>query len=222
MCNYIILEKNKTVNKEVLERCFERNPSGCGFAASIDNKLIIRKGFFDFEQLWQEFSQVQGKYACMIHFRFASAGVIDQDNCHPFRIDKNHAMVHNGTLYDFISSDENETLSDTGLFNKFVLKPMFKHWGNFHKSKIGRYFLEKSMDNRSKMVIMNNKGEFLFIRKEAHVEEEGIIWANDGFREFSTYCRTTLPIQYYLPLDYFNKEEKKEEPFNPEALCNVT
>lgn len=219
MCIAIFKAPGKTLSKEILQRCFERNPHGAGFAFAKNRKLRMAKGFFKFENFWKNFNENQEGNAAIVHFRFASAGVIDKRNCHPWRIDDNHAMIHNGTLWDFIFENNEEeedknpnpmNLSDTGMFNHHVLRPMFRDFKGFHRTRYGNYLLQKAMDNRSKMIILNNEGKATIIREEAGEWFEGCWYSNDGYKEFSKYCGTLLPWQYELPLEYPDETKEKE------------
>jgi predicted glutamine amidotransferase len=210
MCIAILARPETILQKDVLARCFARNPHGAGFAVAKEGELYIDKGFFDFEQFWNCFDTLQEGATKLVHFRYASAGNINQLNCHPWRIDKDHCMVHNGTLMDFIANPEKTPLSDTGLFNKYVLKPIFKKYRNLWKTQVGNYLLTQCMQyKRNKMVILSSKGDYIILNEEEGVWHEGAWWSNDGFLEFSEYCGTTLP--YQLPLPFKDEEEEEVE-----------
>lgn len=192
MCMGVLKKKEAILEREVLERCYQRNPHGAGFAFSKEGKLFLQKGYFDFDHFWHDFNNIQKEVPALVHFRFASAGEINKQNCHPFFIDSSHAMIHNGTLWDFVNPKS--ALSDTMIYNKFILKPLFKSDKDFWQKKHGEYLLASTM-GYSKMAILSKTGDFTILNESAG-EWDGDIWySNDGYKEESKYCGTCYPRQ---------------------------
>ena len=75
MC--IIVYKPKKQNlpsKEILKNCYERNADGCGYTFTINNKVAIKKGYFDFDKFYKDVTSDFEKYKLfdknlIIHFR---------------------------------------------------------------------------------------------------------------------------------------------------------
>jgi len=212
MCQAIFKPANQTLDPVTLRRCFDRNPHGAGFAYAVNNKLNVRKGFFTFEEFWDAFNPIQEGAPAIIHFRYASAGVISPENCHPFRIDANHAMIHNGTFWDFADAESKQ--SDTGHYTSKLLRPLFKRDQHFWKTNIGHYLLVKTM-GYSKMIILSNNGKVGIVNEEAGQwageENESCWFSNDGYLEESEYCGTTFPRQLYFNLTYPIKQVMGQE-----------
>ena len=83
MCVAIYKPEGIQVTKRDMLKCFQSNPDGAGFSY-IDNGVAkIEKGFFTFKQFWTAFRVHMNKEA-VIHFRWATHGTTDADNCHPF------------------------------------------------------------------------------------------------------------------------------------------
>lgn len=89
--------------------CFSNNPHGAGFVYNRDGFNYLNKGYTDSSLLYYEmFNQIKLNDVALIHFRYATHGVINKDNCHPFycceepnkTIGKSDlsALVHNGVL----------------------------------------------------------------------------------------------------------------------------
>lgn len=180
-------------SKKVLERCFDRNPHGAGLAYPEKGKLVLKKGYFDFEDFYEEFVKVSSRYPLMVHFRWASAGEINKENCHPFVINKDCAMVHNGTIWDFVPDPKKTKKSDTRLYVERVLSPMLPK-NNPKSCPVTKYLLEKSI-GRSKIIILDKFGRYCILNEGLGVWSKGIWYSNDGFKEFSEYAGTTLPRQ---------------------------
>ena len=211
MCIAIAKTIHAALDRDVLQRCFERNPHGAGFAVAKDNQLIVEKGYFNFDEFWENFNAIQHGVPAIVHFRYASAGEINPRNCHPWLIDKNHAMIHNGTLWGFVC--DNSELSDSGLYTKLVLRPIFRKDKGFWKTKHGKFLLSEPLGERNKMIILSNKGEFSILNESAgewdNEIEKNIWYSNDGYKEESEYCGTCFPRQLYFNLKI---EEPTEEP----------
>ncbi len=97
MCIAVYKPKEAVLTKRTLKNCFDNNPDGAGFAYPNDEgtKIEVRRGYFGFRKFWRDYKAVQDKEKPMlIHFRIATSGCIDEENCHPWRIDEKHAFVH--------------------------------------------------------------------------------------------------------------------------------
>ena len=125
MCIAINSPKGTEPSKSAMEESFRNNPHGGGFAYSKNNKVIIKKGFETFKDFHAEYKRANIKgLNKLIHFRIKTSGQINYDNCHPFYVTHNLAMIHNGVIPNF---GNNET-SDTREFISMVLKPIIlKH-----------------------------------------------------------------------------------------------
>src|SRR5436853_6269879 len=112
MCLAIAKPRNKILSRSDLARGFEANDDGAGFAFAWRGKLTVQKGFFDFNSFWRAFNKIPKNAPAIVHFRKVSYGIKSKANCHPFLIDKNLAMIHNGSLHDW-TGNENTRKSDT-------------------------------------------------------------------------------------------------------------
>lgn len=183
MCIAIFKPQNIILTKSVLKTCFTNNPHGAGFAYPSDDSktVIIEKGFFSFRYFWLKFRSIQSKKNPMlIHFRVATSGIIDETNCHPWRIDSEHALIHNGVVQHKIgiSSDE---YSDTGLFVKHVFQPTFSQNKDVWKTNAYKWLIEESIGKGNKMVVMDNQGNASIFN-----ESEGE-WAHGAWFSNQTY-----------------------------------
>jgi hypothetical protein len=202
------------ISKDILYRCFDRNPHGAGLAFASNNKITLVKGFFRPEDLWDYYKKMPQDVVTLMHFRFASTGTIDPKNCHPWRIDKEHVMVHNGTVWDFWS--EKSEISDTGRFVHMLLQPLFKKDKFFWRRKVGQYLLNKVLWP-GKMIILRNNGDYVIFNEQAGEWHEGSWFSNDGYKDESVYCNTLFPRQLCLPLE-FPQDEDEEVDTTPLSL----
>jgi predicted glutamine amidotransferase len=187
MCLIAVKDKNKKLpDKTYLYNGYQNNPNGVGIAIlKKGNPFIhIKKDFKNFEEFWLYISKnVKEEDLLIIHFRLATAGLVDIGNRHPFPITKNinllrkselysrYAMVHNGVInkysYHKKLSDSQKFIMDilTGVKHKLGYKPIKKLIGGFL--------------NGDKLAIIAN-GELILIGK--FTEDKGILWSNEGYK----------------------------------------
>lgn len=197
MC--IIIAKKKGIDlpgKDIIKRCWDRNPQGAGLCYERDGEVHIEKGFMQFEELDSRLEALGEEIniresSLIIHFRIATSGRTDEGNCHPFPVTDDAeairaksatadlAMAHNGVIMDF--SEPRSKYSDTQHFIMKVVMPLYnmnsKH--DFYREEKIRYLLSKSV-NGSRLVFMNGDGEIYTIGK--WIEDDGILYSNDGYR----------------------------------------
>lgn len=182
MCIGLAKPADIKITKSVLKTCFENNPHGSGIARINPNGagVIIEKGFFHFREFWTRYRLFQNE-PLLIHFRVATSANIDKRNCHPWRIDKNHALIHNGKIQDKIGIESEDT-SDTGLFVKHILRPTFQRNQEVWKTDAYKYLIERSIGDKNKMVIMDNKGEFVIFNEKLGEWVDGVWFSNDTYK----------------------------------------
>lgn len=182
MCLIIYKPADKEVEESQLRRGFMSNPNGAGIMYSKDGKLIVEKGLFNVQAVIDRVKAIDAEldtHIC-IHFRLATSGNQDKDNCHPFKVNKNLAVMHNGIFGAY--SYHNTPKSDTWMFTEQVLQTLPKDFIN----KSGtRFLLEKYCKSElSKLVFMNNKGEVDIVNEKAGSWSNGL-WFSSGY--YGTY-----------------------------------
>lgn len=203
MCVIAAKPKNIVIPEETLRQCFERNPDGAGFVAHHDGRLILHKGFFTFESFW-EIYQPFALDAAVIHFRIKTHGNKDADMCHPFVVNDNLVVAHNGIIN--ISNATDTTKSDTWMFVEYVLKPEMAKSPAAYKRPSFQFLLSGTIDN-SKLAFLDSKGAITLINEEKGVKDGEVWYSNSSFRKTmvtttqwsSTYTRgsqqTTTPTE---------------------------
>ncbi|MGV9823456.1 hypothetical protein [Nocardia xishanensis] len=93
------------------------NPHGHGYAVIAGRGIIVGHGM-DAEPVIAEFTQVRARYPegpALFHSRYATKGIRDIDNCHPFRLgnDSRTVLAHNGTLPKRVHPRAYDPRSDT-------------------------------------------------------------------------------------------------------------
>ncbi len=182
MCIICVRPKDTKMSKSVLKQCFSQNPHGSGFAYPYQNKVVIEKGFFNFKSLWIRFKLIQDMNLPMIiHARIATSGIISKSTCHPFRIDTQHVMAHNGIIQGRLGLQDDE-LSDTMLFNNFILKPTFLQNSKLWKQPGFKWMIEKSIGKNNKMVILDSQGDYVIFNESEGEWDKGVWFSNDTYK----------------------------------------
>jgi hypothetical protein len=140
--------------------------------------LIIKKGFFTFEEFMEEYQEAQTKHKDKspfgIHFRVATHGTISKENCHPFRVNKKVAIMHNGILP--MNSDIKDELSDTQHFVNRVLKQLPN---NFMNNDGSTFLIEHFMkQSASKLLALHANKSVRIYRESKGAWVEGCWYSN--------------------------------------------
>lgn len=122
MCQAIVKPAGISIDKELLEQAWRDNPDGAGIAyRTSKGKVKITKGFFDYEDFLAFYERYQ-HFDLLIHFRYATHGSIRIENCHPFPLAQNVALIHNGVLSQHLPIVGDDR-SDTRVFVEDFLIP---------------------------------------------------------------------------------------------------
>jgi hypothetical protein len=188
MCIIAMKPIGQQLDHDIMKRCYDQNGDGCGFAYIQNKKIEIVKGKMEFEKLWNQINDIQKNIETpvLVHFRTRTVGEVDEVNCHPFRIDDNNVMAHNGTIIPF--SNWKSKFSDTILFLYNVLKPLFKRDPGFLKTDFGQYLLEESI-SMSRMIILNSDGSYTILNESRY----GGRWDNNIWYSKDTYLPPPPP-----------------------------
>lgn len=200
MCIAIFKPQGKKIPKDLYHTCFANNNDGAGFAFIHDEKLITAKGFFTFDEFWENFEPFEEK-AGLIHFRVGTSGGSNGENCHPWRVSDRLVFVHNGTL----SIDrKNQSISDTGNFAELILKPMTEEFPDWWKQKELKWMLENSIGPNNKIILFNADAEHLILNEKAGEWKDDCWFSNNSFsfskRNYSCGTSYSAPVSPAKPV----------------------
>lgn len=175
MCIAILKPKDKTISKEILEACHDINKDGMGFAYVNDGKVIIKK-FMDFKKFYKEYLNVENLSNMLIHFRIATHGNVEVDNCHPFRLNDRMALIHNGIISGYGSKTKNKV--DTQDFiEKVIGKISYKMWKNpSYRELVGDAI------GYSKFCILDNQDNYYIINEKKGSWVDGVWYSNNSYK----------------------------------------
>jgi len=183
MC--IILYKPADANmpsQATIKTCYNNNPDGAGLLIFDNNKAKIIKGLMSYIELKREMKKqkLTNNSHFAIHFRIATSGKINQENCHPFPISKNkktlkrlsgitsQAIMHNGII-----SQGEDDLSDTQVFARDTLTKLSPY---LHDEQIRDHIADMICPDR--MLIFSD-GKIYLINN--WIVDQGIYYSNESF-----------------------------------------
>lgn len=183
MCIAIAKPKGKTITKERLETCFKNNPDGCGFAYINGGNLYIEK-FMEFEDFYKSYSTHEHDSNMLIHFRIATHGGVNLENCHPFKLNDRMALIHNGVLTGY--GDRNSKSDTRDFIDKILSKISWKMW----KNEAFRTLVGEAIGS-SKFGVLDISGDMFIINKELGVVDDDVWYSNSSYKPRTTYKVTT-------------------------------
>ncbi|HPN36987.1 MAG TPA: class II glutamine amidotransferase [Melioribacteraceae bacterium] len=165
MC-IIIINENNLLPYESFIGNNEINPDGIGIFYAENSNLIVKK--FppnpNLEEVYNYYSEIRAKTknTIVLHFRKRSKGEISIDGVHPYYINKNLVMAHNGTFANL----GNDKISDTVEFADILKSLPNNFLDNDYLLK-----LIKMASGKNRLVFMDNKGKVTKIDEEKMGEE---------------------------------------------------
>jgi predicted glutamine amidotransferase len=186
MCLLVVSSPNSTPRKKDLENASCNNPHGFGYAVIAGNKIITGKGM-NSKKIIKEFLEVRKQYPnsyAMYHARFATHGVKNDENCHPFKVGGSDLtyLAHNGILDVHIEPTDKR--SDTRIFAEDILPSMGGITALDNPNLYG--MIEKwSSGNKIAVFTLDPNAEYdCYIINEdlGHWDNDGNWWSNDGYK----------------------------------------
>ena len=129
MCVIIHQPKGSYLTKDRAQRLWKINSDGGGFAFIDDEETIQTERAMEFTPFWTAFERARSAFPqrdFLLHMRIATHGDTSLANCHPFDVDDETVMMHNGILSQV--PDYKDGRSDTSIFVDEVVAEMPKNW----------------------------------------------------------------------------------------------
>lgn len=227
MCIIVAKEKGIEIpSKETLKTCFERNSDGAGFMYVKDNKVVIDKGYMDFDTFYKRLQKLDKKLhfkdkALVMHFRIGTHGAKDKATTHPFPVSSDTeelkktyvktdlGMVHNGIIPHY---DYEDNLSDTQLFIRDVVAVAKGLNKNFYKNKATLDMFKRI--TTSKLCFLDTKNNLIYVGDFVK-DENGVRYSNTTYKSYS-YKYYGYDWDYDYDYNYIPKTTttKKEEDWD--------
>lgn len=193
MCLLVVASPNSTPRKKDLECASCNNPHGFGYAVITPSGIVTGRGMSS-KKIIKEFLEVRKEFPnsyAMFHARYATHGVKNEDNCHPFKVPNSYDtyLAHNGILDIKISAGDRR--SDTRIFAEDTLPSMGgitalddEHvWTMVSKWALGSKIAIFTLDPSAKEAC------YIINESAGHWDNEGMWWSNTTYKQstWSTY-----------------------------------
>lgn len=180
MCLAIYKPADKSLDWDDLQEGFRCNSDGAGFAVVSDGRLIIEKGLFTFDAFREAFAPYMNHQA-VVHFRLATHGTKDSDNCHPFVIgsDNSLVLIHNGILP--IACDVDKKKSDTWHYVYHILNPLYEDDADFFNQPHISFMGEAAIGG-NKFVFLRADGEYGIWNEDDGHWKDGVWYSNGSYK----------------------------------------
>ena len=175
MCLLIYKPKGHHIENKSLEAAWQANGDGAGVGYLLgDGTPIIDKGYFKLKPFKRILNQLDD-VDCLIHFRLATHGLLDEDNCHPFAVNDSFLFAHNGILNEL---DEEPIRSDTRIFAEDILAGMLENQEAV--SAWQKTVIEMAMGH-SKGALLSQAG-VVILNESAGLWDQGVWYSNKSYK----------------------------------------
>lgn len=174
MCLIIASPGGAPVSEDVIIRGFADNPQGWGVMYAMDNNIEAVQGLDFGEYLVACAEAINSKCPYVIHTRWATIGEINTENCHPFCVQRDLYMAHNGTVRDI-------PITDRDMSDSWHLAQLLQQIGytgeNFNDPRYIKC-LELIIGTTNKVVLMNNEGRMVLANPILWTLKDGLFYSN--------------------------------------------
>ena len=173
MC-IIILNRIGRLPISTLKESAKNNPDGGGIMYENKGKIYMERSL-DTKKIIEVYYLLRDYYPnkpLFIHFRIATDGDIDVQNCHPYKVSNKVSVMHNGILINY--SNRNTDQSDTRLFIGDILsnipeEQLYTNWM--------RKLLQQAIGQYNKLVFLNSQGRFMIVNEDmGHWDKQKLNW----------------------------------------------
>lgn len=199
MCTIGIRPKGKVIPEKYLKAMFENNTDGAGLMYAKGGKVVIRKGFMKVDDFLKAVENVPKDVDLFLHCRIGTSGGKVEALTHPFVVATaleditatdtacNLALMHNGVFYDYKPSEKDEKdkgHSDTTKLIRDAIAPLCQTLVRYEENILlnGLKPCLSALFGRSRVVLLNGKGQWRTYGEWVVDEETGCYFSNDNYK----------------------------------------
>jgi hypothetical protein len=184
MCLIIASPEGKLAPFEYFYNANEHNSDGWGVSWAVNGHLETRKGF-EFQELSKLREQFAGK-PHIVHFRYATSGLTDKKNLHPFEVSPTLRMAHNGILdVEEWDAKRSDTWHFVQILRKILGGPNAMNEALIEDAEYRRYIGE-AIGIGNKLSFITSQGG-VFLVNEAQGDWEKGIWYSNQYSTLPAY-----------------------------------
>ncbi|SKA33139.1 Glutamine amidotransferases class-II [Chitinophaga eiseniae] len=211
-----ILNTKDTLSRTTFRTCWQNNPDGAGIAYYDSGTIKITKEMDCVDRLYESYRTLRkhNRHPMILHFRIATSGSVDADNCHPFEVGYGMVMAHNGII-DNVSPTA--TISDTRIFISEILNYLPEDF--LYNAGI-RELIGGFIDS-SKLVFLDRYGMYHIINERlGHWDDDHSNWYSNY-----SYLETKVSPQYrsnhlQRPGRWMHRDSLDEEHWSACGCCD--
>ena len=219
MCLLVVCNPNSTPSKDELTTGACKNPHGFGFAIDTGSGIISERSMSAKKSI-ARFLELREQYPdgyAMWHARYATHGVKNELNCHPFKVSGEHDtyLAHNGVLDILIPKGDRR--SDTRIMAEELL-PRLGGVSALDDDYV--YDMISSWSNGNKIAVMTNDPSaqykiYIINESAGSWDDNGIWWSNTSYKPtptITTYTHEPSVYDIVVSDGHFGYDEKFECP----------
>jgi predicted glutamine amidotransferase len=179
-----IVNKSGTLPLETFTASFKNNPDGIGIAFTDGDEVRTIRTMDKPDQLHTRYLEIRetNPHPILIHARIGTHGSKDLGNVHPFKVNKETALIHNGIVD---APNYRPDRSDTWHLVD-LLKMMHRPADLFDKTAPAHQWL-KELAGYSKIALLNAQGETVIIGEDKGTWLDGTWYSNGTYKESCSY-----------------------------------
>ena len=201
MCLLVVCNPNSTPSKDELTTGACKNPHGFGFAIDTGSGIISERSMSAKKSI-ARFLELREQYPngyAMWHARYATHGVKNELNCHPFKVAGEHDtyLAHNGMLDIYIPKGDKR--SDTRILAEELL-PRLGGVSALDDDYV--YDMLGAWSKGSKIAVMTNDPSaqykiYIINESAGSWDDKGIWWSNNSHKSTPAITSYTYEPSVY-------------------------
>jgi hypothetical protein len=169
MCLIAASPRGKPLTEQAIIEAWGNNPHGFGVMYATENRIVTRKTR-KLKNVFKLLDEASGK-PFVAHFRYATHGVKNIDNTHPFEITENLSVAHNGIIkIDCETKGKSDTwhyVQKLKTVPDVLSQPQLK-------------LIEEEIGKGNKLAFLHSSGDIKIVN-EKQGEWEGDIWYSNSY-----------------------------------------
>jgi hypothetical protein len=175
MCLIIASFQGTLPSKELLERAWEDNNHGWGIMWAENGTVRNVKGF-RLDSLMRNVNNREGS-PFVVHLRWATHGLVNTQNCHPFKVTKGLQLMHNGVM---LQPETDKDMSDSWHFAQELRDLCVKYPGlDTSDNEDSLVAFTEKVCGTSKIAFMYSDGTIAIANEKMGSEYEGLWLSNE-------------------------------------------
>jgi hypothetical protein len=181
MCIAIYKPQGLVLTPTTIQESWSSNRDGAGFMYHEAGKLHVVKGLMTLPEFKEAYEPHKNK-ECVLHFRIKTHGEINAEMTHPFLVDDNLGIVHNGIISK-VDTKPDPSKSDTYHFTGTHLHRFHQDNPKFFLDPVYKEIIEDYI-GFSKLIFMDGDGNVEIFNESKGVWDAGCWFSNKSYQPY--------------------------------------